>query len=67
MKYTIESRHDGLVVIRSTHGAGLSIVVGDLFKAYQFDTLQRAQLAFSALQFKHKNLHGGFKIHEVKP
>ncbi|UOG93652.1 MAG: hypothetical protein L3K52_07970 [Candidatus Thiothrix sulfatifontis] len=65
-QYTIESRFDRLVVIRSTPGAGLSIVVGDLFKAHQFSTLQSARLAFSALQFKHNNLHSGFKIHEVK-
>ena len=65
MKYTIESRNDGLVVIRST-GTGLSIVVGSLFKAHQFDSLQRAKSAFSALQFKHPKLHSGFKIHEVQ-
>lgn len=65
MKYTIESRFDRLVVIRSTHGAGFSIVCGSLCDAHQFRDLKQANLIFSALQYRH-NLHSGFKIHEVK-
>ncbi|SEB10508.1 hypothetical protein SAMN05660964_03563 [Thiothrix caldifontis] len=64
MKYTIESRRDRLVVVRDARG--LSIVVGSLSDAHRFDTPQQARIAFSALQFKHNNLHSGFKIYEVQ-
>jgi hypothetical protein len=63
MKYTIESRWDELVVIRDSRG--FHIVVNGLFPAYQFANLKQAQLSLSALQYT-RNLHSGFKIHEVK-
>jgi len=48
-KYTIESRFDRLVVIRSTHGAGFSIVCGSQYDAHQFRDLKQANDLFKHL------------------
>ncbi len=55
-KYTIESRYasDLMIVVRNLEGVSSG-----------YDNRKQAEMLLFALKKKH-NLHGGFKIHEVK-